>query len=66
MTLKFSMERHNCKQQHDLLFYSRRTNACCISYLLIQAHLCLIYLFIYLFFYIVNLTNKIGGLIVNI
>jgi hypothetical protein len=23
-----SMERHNCKQQHDLLLYSRRTNAC--------------------------------------
>jgi hypothetical protein len=26
--LKKSMERHNCKQQHDLLLYSRRTNVC--------------------------------------
>jgi hypothetical protein len=76
------MERHNCKQQHDLLLYSRRTSACfalhvsqygrdrsifhvsicCISYLLIEVHLGLIHLFVY----IVNSTNRIGGLIVNL
>jgi hypothetical protein len=28
VTLKFSIEGHNCKQQHDILLYSRRTNVC--------------------------------------
>jgi hypothetical protein len=37
-------------------------SVCCISYLLIQVPLGLIHLF----FYIVNSTNRIGGLIVNL
>jgi hypothetical protein len=76
------MEMHNYKQQHDLLLYSRRINiyftlhvsqygkdgsifhvcVCCIYYLLIQVPLDLIHLFVY----IVNSTNRIGGLIVNL
>jgi hypothetical protein len=37
-------------------------SVCCICYLLIQVPLGLFHLFVY----IVNLTNRIGGLIINL